>query len=134
MHVLQEIRKNLTSRLGGPAVVHRLQKLEQEAINEICSTLDSKQKAVLNPTGWLLYGGRGTGRSWVMACAAIINAINNPDMAFRIYDHISDKHMIVDHTFAMVDRILDRLPSEVRCKFVLRRKPVHTIEYRLRKE
>ena len=133
MHVLQEIRKNLTSRLGKPAT-HRLNEYEQAAVGTVYHTLDGKQKEVLNSTGWLLYGARGSGRSWVMACASIINAINNPNMTFRIYDHISNERIVVDYTFNMVERIIRELPWQVGSKLLIMRKPVHSIEYVLRKE
>lgn len=128
MHVLQEIRKRLTQRLDSKAT-YRLGLIEQEALQRICATLDRKQKESLNAVGWLLYGPRGSGRSWVMACAAVVNALNNPGMTFTIYDHMGSRHLYVDQTFSEVDRILDRLPHQISHKFVLMRKPIHTIRY-----
>lgn len=128
MHVLEKVKEHLTKGLGEKAT-YRPDLLEQEALAKIYHSLDPKQQEALNAIGWLLYGPRGSGRSRIMVAVAVINAINNPGMTFTIYDHMGSARLYVDHTFAEVDRVLSSLPHEIRDKFILRRRPIHTIRY-----
>lgn len=54
---------------------------------DLIGMLTEDQQKMLSGVGKFLYGGRGTGRSYVAAMAAIIVALENPGKTVMCFDH-----------------------------------------------
>lgn len=89
----------------------------REALRE---NMGLTQEIALPAIEWFFYGARGTGRSYVAAVAAVMEALHNPNEWIEVYDHYpmgnnSYSRMLM---IEQVRKVISSIPdSQVRGRF-----------------
>jgi hypothetical protein len=82
--------------------------LKLQVKTELKNFLNPTQVAALEHIGWFLYGGRGTGRSYVAATAAIFVAIDNPNTWVQIWDHVELRGYMMPYMLDIIRGIIHK--------------------------
>ena len=98
---------------------------EEEAISTLKAKLVSYQLSAFDHIRWLFYGGRATGRTFLMAVISVCEALHQPTKKITVTDH--HHHLYGEirtqderiYLFGAINDALSLLPDEMRKNFTM---------------
>lgn len=110
----------------------RWEELWTEAETTLLYELNEQQQDALRPLLWFFYGERGTGRTRTSVTVAILQAIKQPGIPHRVFDHwnrLVPHEVFNSYLMSTLESIIKRLPEEIGSMFIIKKVPIPTIQF-----